>query len=187
MCGLNGHDLCIGCNTDDADPVVTLRRDNTRHVCAVAVIVLGVTVMIKSAAYDVSTVDVVHKTVVVVVDAVVGNLARVNPHVPCKVLVVVIDTRVNHSNNDVAVTPGRVPVVVEPLPCFFGACACQRPLVRFLRIISNNVCGLDRRTIRWLRLLTKQSHYVVGFNHLDPRVERQLLDGRIKIDALGHR
>ena len=92
MCGLDGHDLCIGRNTDDTKTVITLGRDDTRHVCAVAIIILRVTVMVVGASHYISTINVVYEAVIVFIDAVVWNLARVNPHVTCKVLVGVVDT-----------------------------------------------------------------------------------------------
>src|SRR6185436_11058126 len=86
----------------DADPVVPARGDDAGDVGAVAVVVGRV----PAAVQQVDPVDVVDEAVAVVVEPVVGDLARVRPEVGRQVAVREVDTRVHDRHGDGA---GRRP------------------------------------------------------------------------------
>ena len=86
----------------DADAVVADGADDAGDVGAVAVLVVGVAVLVARVV----AVDVVDEAVLVVVEAVAGDLAPVHPQVRLEVEVVEIDAGVEDDDGD-GVAPGR--------------------------------------------------------------------------------
>ena len=83
---LQGHDLRLPRDPGHADGVAGLRTNGTGAVRTVAVRVHR----ISAVGVEIVSVDIVHVAVVVVVDAVAGDLTRVDPHLIAKVFVVVV-------------------------------------------------------------------------------------------------
>ena len=102
---LQGHDLDFPVHPGHADAVVASRADRPRHVRAVVVVVHRVAVV----ADEVVAVHIVDVSVLVVVDAIAGNLTRVHPHVRLEVRMVVIDAGVDDGDDRLAAAGGDVP------------------------------------------------------------------------------
>ena len=92
---LEGHDLRIRGDSSTPDAVVGHRGDRARHMGAVACVVCRVGIPV----VEVPTVDVVDQPVVIVVEAVVGNFARVGPNLASQIRVVEIDPRIDHRHH----------------------------------------------------------------------------------------
>src|SRR5262249_36200554 len=89
----------------DAEGVVPRGADGAGGVGAVGVVVERIGVVVD----EVVAVVVVGEPVVVVVDAIIGDLPRVVPHVGGEVGVVVVDARVDVGDGDAAAAGGEVP------------------------------------------------------------------------------
>ena len=67
--------------------------------------------MVINTAHDIRAIDIIHKPIVVIVNAVIRDLSRIDPHIPRQIFMGVINTCVDNSNHNVTVTPCRVPVI----------------------------------------------------------------------------
>ena len=104
---LDGHDLDIVGNAQHTYIIIT-GSDDTCHVGAVAVGIVAVAL----AGNDVHTVVVIDIAVAVVVDAVVGDLLGVDPHVVDQIFVVKVHTGVDDRNHHAGITAGGLHGVV---------------------------------------------------------------------------
>ena len=141
----------------DADPVVAHRAYDPGHVRPVTVVVHGIGVSVDG----IDAVTIVDMAVAVVVDAVVVAVGRVLKDVRRKILVVVVDTGVDHRNDDV-VAPrrdipglGGVDIRVDGETGLAGVVephlAGKAGIVRN-RIDADDVVGLDVCHIRMLEV-----------------------------------
>ena len=94
---LEGHQLGIPVNAHDALAVIAARGDRARHMGAVGVAVVRIAVPVG----EVVAVDIVDVAVAVVIQAVAGNLARIDPHVIDQVRMGVIDSGVDDAHHDI--------------------------------------------------------------------------------------
>mmetsp|Transcript_52056 Transcript_52056/g.110684 ORF Transcript_52056/g.110684 Transcript_52056/m.110684 type:complete len:210 (-) Transcript_52056:304-933(-) len=120
----NRHELDIGSKTSDASnscTVVSGGCDDTSTVRSVSIEILIGT----SSHCDIPAVDIVHISVVVVIDAVSWNLAGVHPHVLRKVGMRDLDAGVDDSHDDLLSTVGHR---CSPLPGLCDAGAVHAPL-----------------------------------------------------------
>ena len=102
---LQRHDLGIPVDAGDADAVVADGGDGSRHVRSVIVVVERITVVVG----EVVSVDIVDEAIAVVVDSVVGNFIRIDPHVCREIDVTIIDSRVDHRHDGLAAADRRIP------------------------------------------------------------------------------
>ena len=86
-------------------PVICTRTDCPRAVCAVAIVIHWVAVVINR----INSVNVVNVTVIVIVHTVFGNLAGVCPHLPVQILMGIANTCVDDGNNYIGRTRDCVP------------------------------------------------------------------------------
>ena len=141
-----------------------------------AVVVEGISVAVR----EVVAVDVVHVAVAVVVQAVVGDLAGVGPHVGHEVGVRVVDTRVDHSDLEVRVAG-------EDVPGLHGVNVGARSPARLPGVVEAPKIGEPLVVRRPL-----DAQLVIGLGVLDPgtapeAVDRLLHgDPRAELDALGN-
>ena len=96
---LEGHDADGPVDSGDAAVVVADGAEDAGDMSAVAVAVHGVAG--GDAGDDADAVDVVNVTVAVVINAVVGGFAGVDPHVGGEVRVFVVNAGVNDGDDDV--------------------------------------------------------------------------------------
>lgn len=90
-----GHDLDVLVDAADTDVVVAQRANHAGQVGPMVVIVHGVS----GVGQEVEAVDVIDVAVLVVVDAIVGDLARVRPHIALEVWVCVVNARINDTHD----------------------------------------------------------------------------------------
>ena len=91
---LSSYYLGVPINSDDASSVIAARRDNSRDVGSVPVVIQG----ISCSRYRVDPVVIVHETVAVVIESVSWSFPRIAPHVCVEIGVVVINSGVDHEN-----------------------------------------------------------------------------------------
>jgi len=135
----HAHQAHVPVHPGDADAVVAGRADGSRDVRAVAVVVRGIGV----AVVEIVAVDVVDVAVAVVVDAVAGDLARVDPDVRGEVRMRAVDPRVDHRDDDLVAAGGGVPGLGR-VDVGAGDAAClpdvvQAPERAELRVVRNAV------------------------------------------------
>src|SRR5581483_415392 len=99
------HDLYVPRDAAHPHPVITNRANDSGDVCAVAVVIHGIRVMI----HGIDAVAVVDVAIVIVVDAVVVAVRRAGINVVGEVRVVVVDPRVDQSDVDTRITGRDVP------------------------------------------------------------------------------
>ena len=129
-----------------ADPVVAHGPDDAGHVRAVRVIVHRIAVV----THEIVTVDVVHIPVAVVIQAVAGDLAGIDPDVGLEVGMEVVNARVDDGHPDGSGVGYHGPrlrgadVVVRLGAVLAGV--PQRPLGAELEVVGLRLCRDLRRT-----------------------------------------
>src|SRR2546426_9521579 len=104
---LERHKTTLPVDSDDANSVIAGRADRTRHVRSMIVYItrvtwrrwvtrLGVIKNRRVIMCEVPTVDVIYKTIPVVINAVPRNLARIHPDVIVQVFVVDVDSCIDN-------------------------------------------------------------------------------------------
>ena len=101
------HDLHLPGHSHHPDAVVAQRADSAADVRAVAVIVHG----IAAVGDGVDAVNIIHKTVAIIINPVAGNFARIHPHVVRQVLVRIAHAGVNDRHDDGARRVLNIPSV----------------------------------------------------------------------------
>ena len=94
---LQGHYLDFPVDPRDANTVVAYTTNSAGTMSAVTVVVHGIAVVIE----EVVAVHIVDQTIVVVVNAVVGDFPGIRPHVSGKILVAIVDARINHRHHNI--------------------------------------------------------------------------------------
>ena len=118
LTGLDGHDLRAP-READAALAVAAHADDARHVRAVPVVVHRVA-RLRAACGNIHAVVVIDIAVVVIVDAIARDLARVDPHICRKILVRVVHAGINDRYNgaragvDLLAQFGRPPELIRP-------------------------------------------------------------------------
>src|SRR5439155_21768692 len=101
---LAGHELDVPVDAGDPDAVVSHGTDRAGYVGAMLVVIHRVRVVIG----EVEPVTVIDKAVAVVIDTVAVAVRRAE-YIRGEVLVVVVDPRVDHADDDAAAASGDVP------------------------------------------------------------------------------
>src|SRR5262245_46664475 len=91
-----------------ADAVISYRTDRSRHVGPMKVFAI-VPERLISTIKEVPSIDIVHKTVPVVINTVARNLKRINPRVGGQILMSQLRARVQHRYDDVVTSGGDIP------------------------------------------------------------------------------
>ena len=99
-----GHNSDVGGHPDDSH-IVVCGSDGPGHMSAVSTLILRVSVI----GEGVDSVNIVHPSVAVVVESVVGNFFRVDPHVVSEVGVRIVYPRIDNTDDDLRATKGFCP------------------------------------------------------------------------------
>ena len=102
---LQSHESDLPNNANMLGAIIGGRADGSSAMAAVTGVVLGITGIIDR----VDAKDVVDVAVIIIVDVVAGNFARVDPHLGGQIAVGIIDARINDADDDVGIAGGDIP------------------------------------------------------------------------------
>mmetsp|Transcript_77635 Transcript_77635/g.169999 ORF Transcript_77635/g.169999 Transcript_77635/m.169999 type:complete len:365 (+) Transcript_77635:2482-3576(+) len=119
-------------HASNADAVATDAGNGSRAVSSVHLVVHGIAVLV----HEVGAVDVINPAVVVVVDAVSGNFAGVDPHLLAEILVGVVDASVDDGDGD-----SCADLTVPDPPRLRSIDVVARPVVHAPKVFHGTVGG----------------------------------------------
>ena len=132
------------------------------------------------AVDEVPAIDIIDQTVVIVVQAIAGDLARICPELILQINMCQVYTRINHGDCNCG-------GAIRSTPCAFDVHFCQSPLLAVKRIVNRElVYSEGRRQLAggWRIAQMRKTcgvGNVIWFSEYHIRIRRQLCHNRIYI------
>ena len=151
------HELGIPVDSGHPNFIVSRSGDRSGDVCAVPMAVQRVRI----TAGKIPPVDIVDVAIVIIVDAVSRYFTGVGPDVVCKVGVGVVNSGIDHTDNNIGAPGLQIPgfwcvnIGIYQTPCLSGV--VESPHILKLFIIGNSFC--NRECVVWF---DKCNPWIVG-------------------------